>query len=197
MSGRKKRGLRDDEKELWAKVTQTATPLVPTGERPNPLTTKKPVDEPQVRDPISPFKIGTRAKKSANSTKLIPSISEELKQSPVLMDRKAYGKMRAGKLSPEARIDLHGLTLDRAHPRLNGFIMDAYSSGKRLVLVITGKGKSKDDGGPIPMRLGVLRHQVPIWLSQGALRPIVLQVTPAAQKHGGMGAYYVYLRRPR
>lgn len=195
---RKKRGLKDDEKELWARVTQTATPLVPVGKRSNPLIVKEPrATEVHVADPIQPFKIGSRAKRSANSTKLIPAISDEMSKAPIQMDRKAFGKMKAGKLVPEGRLDLHGLTLERAHPRLNGFIMDAYTSGKRLVLVITGKGKSKDDSGPIPMRLGVLRHQVPMWLSQGALKPIVLQVTPANQKHGGTGAYYVYLRRPR
>ncbi len=198
MAGRKKRGLRDDEKELWARVTDSATPLVAPGQRPNPLIVKEQsTSDIVVSDPIPPFRVGSKVKRNANSTKLIPAISEELSRAPVQMDRKAYGKMKAGKLIPEGRIDLHGLTLDRAHPRLNGFIMDAYASGKRLVLVITGKGKAKDDGGPIPMRLGVLRHQVPIWLSQGALKPIVMQVTPANQRHGGIGAYYVYLRRPR
>ena len=61
----------------------------------------------------------------------------------------------------EDRIDLHGMTLDQAHPALIGFIMRSYGEGKRLVLVITGKGKAKDEGGPIPVRLGVLKHQVP------------------------------------
>ena len=150
-----------------------------------------------VADPIPAFRVGQRVKKPLSSTKLTPSISEQLSGGGVQMDRKAYGKMKAGKLVPEGRLDLHGMTLDQAHPRLNRFIMDAYSSGKRLVLVITGKGKRKEDVGPIPMRLGVLKHQVPQWLQQGALRPIVLQVTQANQKHGGTGAYYVYLRKPR
>jgi DNA-nicking Smr family endonuclease len=36
---------------------------------------------------------------------------------------------------------------------------------------------------------------VPHWLTSGALRPLVLQVTEAHRTHGGSGAYYVYLRR--
>jgi DNA-nicking Smr family endonuclease len=74
-------------------------------------------------------------------------------------------------------------------------VAEAHARGLRLVLVITGKGKARDDYGPIPTRTGVLRHQVPQWLSSGALRPLVLQVAEAHQRHGGSGAFYVYLRR--
>lgn len=198
MAGRKKRGLNEEDRALWSKVVETAEPLVPAGTRSSPLyKIEKNPTEVIVADPIPAFRVGQRVKKPLSSTKLTPSISEQLSGGGVQMDRKAYGKMKAGKLVPEGRLDLHGMTLDQAHPRLNRFIMDAYSSGKRLVLVITGKGKRKEDVGPIPMRLGVLKHQVPQWLQQGALRPIVLQVTQANQKHGGTGAYYVYLRRPR
>ncbi|MEO0932076.1 MAG: Smr/MutS family protein, partial [Pseudomonadota bacterium] len=116
---------------------------------------------------------------------------------PVNMDRKSFGKMKRGKLKPEARLDLHGMTLAEAHPALVSFILGSQSMGRRLVLVITGKGKDRDEGGPIPTRLGVLRHQVPQWLALSPLAGVVLQVTPAHLKHGGHGAYYVYLRRNR
>jgi DNA-nicking Smr family endonuclease len=103
--------------------------------------------------------------------------------------------MTRGKLQPEARIDLHGMTLAEAHPELIRFILNAHAQGLRLVLVITGKGKRRDDLGPIPNRIGALRHQVPGWLHLPPLGPSVLQVTEAHQRHGGSGAYYVYLRR--
>ncbi|MGL4321553.1 MAG: Smr/MutS family protein, partial [Paracoccaceae bacterium] len=106
-----------------------------------------------------------------------------------------FGKMTRGKLAPEARIDLHGMTLSEAHPELISFILNAHSAGLRLVLVITGKGKPKADHGPIPYRTGVLRHQVPQWLRLPPLGPAVLQVSEAHLKHGGSGAFYVYLRR--
>jgi DNA-nicking Smr family endonuclease len=113
------------------------------------------------------------------------------------MDRKTFGRMTRGKLKPEARIDLHGMTLDRAHGALTRFILSAHANGKRLVLVITGKGKDRDDAGPIPVRYGVLKHQVPHWLTTPPLSSAVLQVMPAHISHGGGGAYYVYLRRQR
>jgi DNA-nicking Smr family endonuclease len=111
------------------------------------------------------------------------------------MDAKTHGKMTKGKLAPEARIDLHGLTLSEAHPELIHFVMNAHSDGLRLVLVITGKGKRGQDLGPIPQRMGVLRHQVPHWLRQPPLGAAVLQISEAHLKHGGSGAFYVYLRR--
>ena len=113
------------------------------------------------------------------------------------MDRKQHGRMTRGKLRPEARLDLHGMTLAAAHPVLTGFILNAAAEGKRLVLVITGKGKDRDDGGPIPTRTGVLRHQVPLWLRSGPMASAVLDIAPAHQRHGGGGAFYVYLRRRR
>ncbi|WP_312847271.1 Smr/MutS family protein [Aliiroseovarius sp. M344] len=113
------------------------------------------------------------------------------------MDRKVFGKMKKGRLSPEGRIDLHGMTIAQAHPVLTRFILDAVAMDRRLVLVITGKGKHRDDGGPIPVRHGVLRHQVPHWLHTMPLRQHVLQIAEAHLKHGGQGAYYVYLRRRR
>ncbi|MDY6859138.1 MAG: Smr/MutS family protein [Pseudomonadota bacterium] len=105
--------------------------------------------------------------------------------------------MKRGKLSPEARIDLHGMTVAQAHPALTSFILRAHADGKRLVLVITGKGKRAEDDGPIPVRRGVLKHQVPHWLTSPPLGSAVLQITPAHAKHGGTGAYYVYLKRQR
>jgi len=105
--------------------------------------------------------------------------------------------MIRGKLKPEGRLDLHGMTLAQAHPALTRFILDAYDRDKRLVLVITGKGKDRDEGGPIPIRRGVLRHQVPGWLHAPPLGAVVLDIREAHLRHGGQGAYYVYLKRKR
>lgn len=113
------------------------------------------------------------------------------------MDRKAFGRMKRGKLVPEARIDLHGMTLDQAHPALTRFILGAQSSGKRLVLVITGKGKMEEDNILFARQRGVLKRQVPHWLQMSPLSHAVQQVSPAHIRHGGDGALYVYLRRQR
>ena len=96
-----------------------------------------------------------------------------MKPAPV-MDAKSFGKLTRGKLRPEGRIDLHGMTMAEAHPALQDFILGSAQLQRRLVLVITGKGKSKPDYGPVPERHGVLRHNVPIWLRQSPLSSVIL-----------------------
>jgi DNA-nicking Smr family endonuclease len=109
------------------------------------------------------------------------------------MDAKIHARMVRGKLAPEARLDLHGMTLAEAQPELIRFVLNAQEAGLRLVLVITGKGKMTFE--PVPRPIGALRHQVPHWLRLPPLAQAVQQVTEAHLKHGGGGALYVYLRR--
>ena len=198
-----RRHLRPDEIALWRHVTETARPLrrsVVLG-----VTTRRSRHSPpatRVRRKSLPrahprFEIGERADGRRPDHDTLPGLRERLSTAPVSMDRKAFGKLRRGKLAPEARIDLHGMTMERAQPALTGFVMRAHGDGKRLVLVITGKGRHGEDTGPIPTRRGVLRHNVPQWLSRPPLSHMVLQVTEAHPRHGGAGAYYVYLRRSR
>lgn len=194
---RRPRHLSAEERALWDRVADTAHPLDPA--RPvEPIPAAKPVNRPVVKlpDPIHHFMLGEKAKHTRGHD-ILPSITARLTQAPVNMDNKAYGKMTRGKLKPEARIDLHGMTMSEAHPELVAFILGSHAIGRRLVLVITGKGKMRDDGGPIPVRHGVLRHQVPQWMALPPLAQAILQVTPAHLTHGGHGAYYVYLRKHR
>ena len=113
------------------------------------------------------------------------------------MDRRRFDKLRRGRLQPEARLDLHGMTSERAYRALVAFILAAHATGLRLVLVITGKGRPGELDALAPQRHGVLRHSLPHWLSAPLLASKVLQVAPAHVRHGGAGAYYVYLRRQR
>ncbi len=194
MSGRK---LRPDELELWAKVTQNTAELPKSVAAPQvspPSINPAPRDMPR-QGPAHQFKL--KGARGQMTNDLAPDLSTSMAKSPLQMDQKAFRKLRKGKLSPEAKIDLHGMTLDRAHAALTRFVLSSHSSGKRLLLVITGKGKQRDTGGPIPVRYGVLRHQVPQWLRLAPLSSAVLQVTEAHISHGGGGAYYVYLRRSR
>jgi DNA-nicking Smr family endonuclease len=191
----RRRRLSSEEEDLWHAVARTARALHPA--RPRPPEADPPPQPPALhhaKPRISPFILGEKTR-IVERRDLAPGPAEVLGKAPLQMDAKTHGKMTRGKLQPEARIDLHGMTLAEAHPELIRFILNAHSDGLRLVLVITGKGKRRDDGGPIPQRVGALRHQVPGWLHLPPLGPAVLQVTEAHQKHGGSGAYYVYLRR--
>ncbi|MEM7722640.1 MAG: Smr/MutS family protein [Pseudomonadota bacterium] len=198
MTRKKTRKPSADEKALWDRVAQTTTPLHPERQIPGtqPHLEAKP-DHPLPQPTIErlpAFRLGEKAH-APKPDGLRAQFSERLSHAPVRMDHGLHKKMLRGKLKPEGRIDLHGKTLSEAHPALTHFILDAYDAGKRLVLVITGKGKDRDHEGPIPIRRGVLRHQVPGWLQAPPLGVLVLDVRAAHQRHGGEGAYYVYLKR--
>lgn len=192
MRPRKPRHLRQDELELWHKAVQHAAPL----HSDRPLRVQNATPAPSPTTPTVSRPRPGEAKATPVPAKH-PQTAHDLPTHAVQMDRKRYGKMKKGRLVPEARLDLHGFTLAQAHPALDRFILDAAADGLRLVLVITGKGKVRDEFGPIPERAGALRHQVPHWLGAPPLKTHVLQIAEAHVKHGGQGAYYVYLRRSR
>ena len=104
------------------------------------------------------------------------------------LDRAGAERLRRGRMPIEGTLDLHGLTQDQAKDRLEAFIQAAARAGKRMLLVITGKGLSK--GGE-----GVLRARVPEWLGQGELGRQVLAFSYAQRRDGEQGALYVLLRR--
>ncbi len=189
--------LRPDEEEIWRWVASTVNQRRNTGQgflpsheavHPKPAPIDTAPQHAQAKPSLSLFRLGEAAR--SNSALTRKPLSAALH-----MDATIHRKMTRGKITPEARIDLHGMTLSEAHPELCRFILRAQSAGLRLVLVITGKGKPGQDTGPIPQRLGALRHQVPQWLRASPLAPVVMQISEAHLKHGGAGAYYVYLRR--
>ena len=192
----KKRTLREDEKALWDQVARTTVPMFPARKAPQveienspPALKPDPAPAPSAAR-IPEFTLGSKAPTSTR----IPPKSEP---TPPKMDAKAFRKLSRGKLEPEARIDLHGMTVDQAHSELIHFILRSHAKGRRLVLVITGKGLGPGPSGPLPYQRGILRRQVPVWLSQNPVAPLILDKTPASARHGGDGALYVYLRRRR
>ncbi len=192
----RRRNLHPDEEDLWQAVARTARPLHPKPlHRAREATALPHKPEPHPAPRLPTFRLGEKARVTPATPQLSPTPAEALAAAALRMDAKTHARMTRGKLAPEARIDLHGLTLTEAHGELVHFVLNAQSAGLRLILVITGKGKRGLDHGPIPQRIGALRHQVPQWLRLPPLGPAVLQITEAHLKHGGAGAYYVYLRR--
>ena len=106
------------------------------------------------------------------------------------VDRRTADRLRRGQMTLDARLDLHGMTRAAAQDMLSGFIARSAGRGDRCVLVITGKGRN---GG----EAGVLRREVPHWLNLPHLRPKIVAVTQAQQRHGGGGALYILLKRQR
>ena len=83
------------------------------------------------------------------------------------------------------------MTQAEAHDALLGFLRAGQARGARLVLIIPGKGSGAFGGR------GVLKRMVPLWLEQPEFRILVAGLERAGLPHGGEGALYVTLRRPR
>ncbi len=116
------------------------------------------------------------------------------------VDKRTAQRLQRGRMPIEARLDLHGRQQTAAHRELTAFISASYAIGRRCVLIITGKGMPGADEADEIMpdrRRGVLKRQVPLWLSEPGLGDKVLSVQPARRQHGGDGALYVLLRRRR
>ena len=99
-------------------------------------------------------------------------------------------RFKRGQLPVEGWLDLHGMTQNEAHGALGAFLARQFAMGRRCVIVVTGKGVSKEGGG-------VLRNAVPRWLNEAPNREKVLAFEYARQRDGGAGALYVLLKRNR
>ena len=196
MSGRKPRGLTKEERALWKGVADSASPLGPD----RPLA---PVPPPAGRKPAGmphPPVLPALARKPVEPGRVTYDLAPDpLAFGPAgpQMDRRRYEKLRRGRIAPEARLDLHGMTSDHAHAALISFINSTHAQGLRLVLVITGKGRPSDHWAAGSQGHGILRHSLPHWLNAPPVKSRILQVASAHRRHGGGGAFYVYLRRQR
>ena len=173
------------------------TPLKKPRKTVDRITAKSETPAPEPRRILPDFRIGAKSQTAIPPHDLRPAIGDRLEAAPLRMDHKAHKRLKAGRTDPEARIDLHGMTAEHAHAALSRFILSARARGLRTVLVITGKGRRDRSDDPIPRPHGVLRHEVPRWLSVPPLASAVLQIVPAHRRHGGSGAYYVHLARLR
>ena len=106
-------------------------------------------------------------------------------------------RVARGRLPISATLDLHGLTQIEAESRLKHFVEFASISGDRVLLIITGKGGAGSDT-PAPFEAaprGILRRRFLEWIETPPLRGKIASVKSAHQKHGGRGAFYVFLRK--
>jgi DNA-nicking Smr family endonuclease len=196
------RRLTEDEREIWDRVARSARRMHRAPD-PGPDARKAPVPDPEAAPPRplpAPRLILPSRTPAPGGPRIALDLArprdQSLAEAPVQMDAGLHRRMVRGKLDPETRIDLHGMTRAQAQTVLTGFLLAAHARGVRLVLVITGKGRDRDDDtGPMPQRSGALRHDLPHWVQSGPLRGIVLDLRPAHRSHGGGGAFYVYLRR--
>lgn len=191
MGGRDRRPSRE-ESDLWRHVTGDVKPLA-RREKSEPdaagsAAGAKPKNQPPAGSAPSPRPASQPAPAPSRRT---PGLTPDLTHgaSPGV-DRRTADNLRRGRMAIEARLDLHGMTQAEAHRRLDAFIEGQHVAGRRCVLVVTGKGTWRAEGG-------VLREAVPRWLNTPDLRPRILSFCHAQPKDGGEGALYILLKRQR
>lgn len=107
-------------------------------------------------------------------------------------DRDIDRALSRGQRAPEAKLDLHGLTLAAAERAVVHFLADSAARGLRVVLIVTGKGLRLEGGKVFG---GRIRAEFPAWLERPDNRALVAGMRAAHPRHGGTGAFYVLLRR--
>lgn len=193
----RRRVLTYEERVLWSTVTQSMKPLRPepaqpdtAAEEPSPSEAHKPAPKAKLKSQIKPLH---------PETLVAPAPPKPAPAAPPL-SRRAKRNVARGKHEIDARLDLHGLTQSEAHHALLRFLRTASARDARLVLVITGKGTKLGKAGAYDesgRERGVLRRQVPQWLSLPEFRDYVVGFEDAHIAHGGEGALYVRVRRAK
>jgi len=185
----RRRSLSDEERALWTGVARSIKPLRPSHRA---AEVSEPTQSAKVPIKI-PAKSLAKAETSVPPREARPENVPE-KKTPALapLGRRLKQRVARGREPIDARLDLHGFTQTQAHAALLRFLRRAQADGVRMVLVVTGKGTSK--GGETHER-GVLKRQVPLWLSLPEFRSLVVGFEDAHIGHGGAGALYVRLRR--
>ena len=166
-----RRDLTGEERTLWRRVAstlKTRRPL-PPGDEPRQANTV--VRKSVAHEP--PPRVATPHRRQGGEPP---------------QNRVAEKRVRRGDIEIAATLDLHGHSQVSALEALSRFLHRAHKRGDRAVIVVTGVGR----GGE-----GVLKRMFPTWLAAGAIRPLVSGYAPAHRSHGGAGAFYVFIKRPR
>jgi DNA-nicking Smr family endonuclease len=111
---------------------------------------------------------------------------------PQAFDREIDRALSRGKRAPEAKLDLHGMTLAAGERAVAAFLAESSEQGRRVVLIVTGKGLRLDGGRVLG---GRIRAEFPGWLDRADNRVLIAGVRSAHPRHGGSGAFYILLRR--
>jgi DNA-nicking Smr family endonuclease len=195
----RRRSLSEEERALWTGVARSIKPLRARrlfAESPGPNQSAELSAEPLSGGSPRAAKPPAKTKKSAPARARVPAAGERQPEKrtppPAPLGRRLRQRVARGREPIEARLDLHGFTQAQAHAELLRFLRRAQTDGVRTALVVTGKGASK--AGELHER-GVLKRQVPLWLSLPEFRSLVVGYDDAHVGHGGTGALYVRLRR--
>jgi DNA-nicking Smr family endonuclease len=174
-----RRRLSEEERALWKGFARGVRPLRPFSDK----------DTGASDAPTRDLTKSTRGIRNEPAKPKLPQQPPALAQ----FDRRLRQRVARGHTEIDLRLDLHGMTQQQAHAALLRFLYRAQAEDAKLVLVVTGKGVGAATGSA--SERGVLRRQVPLWLSLPEFRRFIVSFEQAHSAHGGEGALYLRLRR--
>ena len=208
MPGRGNR-LTQADREAWAGFARHIAPL--PGRTPQSVLVRTPRDaeaaSPGSTPPPSPRPPPHRAEAPARPGSSASTLS--IGGPPAGVDKATWQRFRTGKLAAARKLDLHGMTAQRAFHALSGFLRTAQAERLRCVEIVTGRGRpdgstggstggstrrstSGEAGGE---GTGVIRREFPLWLNRPDIHPLILA---AAHPHAAnTGSVRLLLRRVR
>lgn len=197
------RGLSPGEAEAWARVAVTVQPFHPLRHREGVDADAKPGRKSsrggEGGSPPPPPPPASRQTADPHRRPHVPPpprAAEARQTASPGLDSHWERRLRAGTLAPDFTLDLHEHSLDAAYQRLLGGLDMARETGARVVLVIAGR----DRPGPAADRAGqrgAIRAKLLDWLAASRHGPAISAIRQAHRRHGGEGALYVILKKPR
>lgn len=176
--------VEEEEAEAFLRAMSQVQPLQARGREVVPEPPQSAMPPPQAELSLQDFLDG--------KLEFALSFTDEYLEGHVVgLDQMIMNKLRAGFLSPEAHLDLHGLNAVQAFEALRGFMRCCWYKSLRTVLVVPGRGRNSPDG------MGVLREKLQSWLTQEPFKRVVLAFCTAQPHDGGPGSVYVLLRKYR
>jgi DNA-nicking Smr family endonuclease len=172
--------LSNDDKDLFRQAVSGTKPIksvervAPAGKKPPPKARFSQADE----------SAALAESLEAEIDDLEAGSGEALRYRRQSVGQRTMRKLARGKYAVQAELDLHGMTVEEARPRLADFIKYSADSGKTCVRVVHGKGLGSGERGPR------LKPSVNRWLRKW---DYVLAFVSTRQVDGGTGAVYVLL----
>ncbi|MGF1477234.1 MAG: Smr/MutS family protein [Geminicoccaceae bacterium] len=195
---KRKRVVGEDERKLWTQATRDVVarqshrnhaPIDTPAARERPKVPKIDIGNPVQTaignglNGLGSFpELHSRAKDAFRARDALSPSARDMDERPAT----GLSRRQRRKVKVDRRIDLHGLTRERARQRLLNFLRDARRERAGTVLVITGVGRD---------RQGVLKTALPLWLAEPDFRTLVASWSQANRSDGGDGAFYLVLSR--
>lgn len=172
--------MSEDDPDLFKESVADAKPLKTDARV--PAARKKPA--PRARFTRADEKAALGESLDIDVDEMESANADNLRYHRAHVGKRTMRKLARGKFAVQAEIDLHGMTVAEARPRLADFVDYSIQQGLTCVRIVHGKGLGSGQRGP------VLKAAVNRWLRKWDR---VLAFTSARQVDGGTGAVYVLL----